>query len=126
MADLPHISTKHLGGSLWLVQLEGEHDLSTASGLRRTIDRIFATGTCLVVDLSGAAFPDSSVLGELIRANERAKASPGEHFAVVAQSGSNAAELLDLAGVDDTWFRRFESNGDAIDWCKGATAQSQP
>jgi anti-anti-sigma regulatory factor len=59
LADLPHISTKHLGGSLWLVQLEGEHDLSTASGLRQTIDRVFATGTCLVVDLSSAAFIDS-------------------------------------------------------------------
>src|SRR3954470_11099653 len=109
-----------------MVQLEGEHDVSTASDLRQTIDRIFETGTCLVVDLSGAAFLDSSVLGELIRANERAKASPDEKMAVVAQSASNAARVLDLAGVDDTWFRRFWSIAVALDWCRRATAQVQP
>jgi anti-anti-sigma factor len=125
LADL-HITTKQLGASLWLVHLDGEHDVSTASDLRRTIQDIFKTGSCLVVDVSRAVFMDSSVLGELIHASDHVKASGNEKLAVVARSGSKAACLFDLAGVDDTWFRRFESNTDAIDWCKGARRQFQP
>src|SRR4051794_8148848 len=121
-----HIAAKQLGASLWLVQLGGEHDVSTASDLRRTIHEIFETGSCLVVDVSRAVFIDSSVLGELIRASDHVKASPNEKLAVVARPSSKAACLFDLAGVDDTWFRRFESNSDAIDWCKGARRQFQP
>jgi anti-anti-sigma factor len=120
LAAYLHITIKQVGASLWLVQLDGEHDVSTTTDLRRTIQEIFETGSCVVVDVSGAVFMDSSVLGELIRASDHVKASANEKLVVVARSGSKAACLFELAGVDDAWFRRFESNTDAIDWCKGA------
>jgi anti-anti-sigma factor len=126
LGDTRHITTKQLGASVWLVELDGEHDVSTVADLRRAIHEIFATGSCLVVDVSGAVFVDSSVLGELIRASDQVKASGDERLAVVARSGSKAACLFDLAGVDDTWFRRFESNTDAIDWCREAKGSCQP
>jgi len=114
-----HIVTKNLGGALWLVRVGGEHDLSTVPELRRTVDEIFETGTCLVVDLSSATFIDSSILGELIRAKLQADKSPDETIAVVAPPGSSAGRILDLVGADDKWFPRFDSAQTAIGWCRG-------
>ena len=116
----PHITTKHLGGDLWVVSLEGEHDLASASDLRETVSNMFATGTCLVIDLSAATFIDSTILCELIRANHRT--DDNEKLAVVASPQSCAARLFDLAGVDDRWFPRFDATGAAIEWCRGQPA----
>ena len=120
--ETPHIVTNHLGGDLWVVRLEGDHDLGSAPNLRRTIDELFATGTCVAIDLTTATFIESSILGELIRARQRADRSPDEKLAVVAPPGSNAAQLFDLAGVDDSWFPRFDSTHAAIEWCRGQPA----
>ena len=117
--DRPHIITRHLGEALWVVRLEGEHDLASVPDLRQTVDEIYEKGTCLIVDVSAAAFIDSSILVELVRANERADASPDEKLAVVASPGSPAGRLCDLAGVDDAWFFRFDSMSTAIAWCNG-------
>ena len=118
----PHISTTHLGAALWLLRLEGEHDVSTVARLREAIEGVFAQGTCVVLDLSQATFVDSSVLGELIRAHNRVAATRDEKLAVVAPASSAAARLFDLTGVDDTWFPRFESRTDALAWSEGAVS----
>jgi anti-anti-sigma factor len=114
----PGIATTHVGGSLWLVQLEGEHDVSTVSDLRREVDRIFETGTCLVIDLSAATFVDSSILGELIRSELHTESSPGEQMAVVAPPGSPAAHLFNLVGAKNTLFPVFDSVDAAMESCR--------
>lgn len=115
------INTEQTDGKLWVVMLEGEHDLSTAPDLRRECDRIFAMGTCLVVDLSAATFIDSSILGDLVVSHRRADSEEREGFAVVAPPGSPADRLIRLAGAGEM-LAVFKSRADAVEWCRRSDA----
>ena len=55
-----------------VVVVEGEHDIYTAPTLRERLDEAIARGAGVVVDLTGATFVDSSVLGALLDARRRA------------------------------------------------------
>jgi anti-anti-sigma factor len=120
----PNIASKHVDGALWLVRLEGEHDLTTAPDLRHMLDQIFETGTCIVIDLSAATFIDSSILGELLRANVRAQVSPDEKVAIVAPTGCAAARLFAAVDAIHTCFTTYESTDAAMASCGGAAVQT--
>jgi anti-sigma B factor antagonist len=96
----PRITTQRLDESLVVVELEGEHDLSTVPELEGTLDRVLENGTSVILDLTGATFIDSSVLSQLFRARQRADADPREAFVVVAEAGSPPARLLDLTNAE--------------------------
>jgi anti-sigma B factor antagonist len=96
----PRICTQRLDESLWVVELEGEHDLSTVPELEPTLEEIFATGTTIILDLSTATFIDSSVLGQILCANQRANADPHGAFVVVSPPGSASARLFDLTTAE--------------------------
>src|SRR5205085_11410817 len=51
---------------------EGEHDIYTAPTLRERLEVALGRGGGIVVDLTGATFVDSSVLGALLDARRRA------------------------------------------------------
>ena len=74
--DVGRIVVDKLGSSLWVVELGGEHDLATVGKLHTTLETIFAQGTTVVLDLSSTTFIDSSILGELVSAQQRADANP--------------------------------------------------
>jgi anti-sigma B factor antagonist len=116
----PKLITTQIGGSLWLLRLEGEHDISTVSDLHRELDRIFETGTSVVVDLAAATFVDSSILSELIRGGLRP--STTEKMAVVAPPGSAAAGLFELVDAANKCFPVFDSVGAAVEFCRGPAA----
>jgi len=101
------VSVDHLGQERWVVELSGEHDLSTVGDLRESLEAIFAQGTLVVIDLSAATFIDSSILGELVRAQRRVDRDSGEQLAVVAPAGGFAARLFGLVGGLDTLVRMF-------------------
>ena len=113
----PEIVTTQIDDSLWVIGLQGEHDISTAHHLRREVDRLFETGTGVVVDLTGATFIDSSILGELIRAY--LGATPDEKVAIVGPLGGAAARLFDVVDATRTCFPVFESLDAAVGWCSG-------
>ncbi|HEX3330883.1 MAG TPA: STAS domain-containing protein [Gaiellales bacterium] len=118
---VPRIVTEQPGEKLWVVALEGEHDLSTAQGLRRECDRIFELGTCLVVDLTSATFIDSSILRELVESQRRADSEEGEGFAVVAPAGSAAAKVFEMVGAREI-LAIFPTRAEAVEWCRGSEA----
>src|SRR6185312_2376864 len=103
----PEIVTTQIDDSLWVIGLQGEHDISTAHHLRREVDRLFETGTGVVVDLTGATFIDSSILGELIRAY--LGATPDEKVAIVGPLGGGGTLLLKVVDATRTCFPVFES-----------------
>jgi anti-sigma B factor antagonist len=109
----PRILTQQLAGSLWVVALEGDHDVSTADQLETSVMDIFATGTCVIVDLSDATFIDSSILSALARCQQRA--DHDEEFIVVAPPGTTAARLFELAGASDL-LATFPTRDAAIEW----------
>jgi anti-sigma B factor antagonist len=65
-------------GDVLIVVVRGEHDIYTAPALRDRLDQALGTqeggGTAVgvVVDLSGATFLDSSILGALLEARRQA------------------------------------------------------
>jgi len=118
----PKIASKHIDGATCLVHLEGEHDVSSAPHLRETLDRLYETGSYVVVDLTWATFIDSTILGELIRAYLRTGESPNEKMAIVAPPGSPAAKLFDLVDAPNTCFPVFESSDAAMASCGAAVA----
>ena len=82
-----------LGGSMWLVVLAGEHDLSTAPRLSQALAEIERHGTDVLLDLSEATFIDSSVLQTLF-------GYPGEGVVIVSPPGTAPRRVLEMTGFD--------------------------
>jgi anti-sigma B factor antagonist len=83
-----------------VVVVEGEHDIYTAPTLRERLNEAIARGGGIVVDLSGATFVDSSVLGALLDVRRRA-IEAGQGF-VVCVGGSiepGVQRILDITGL---------------------------
>jgi anti-anti-sigma factor len=108
MADRGTVETVQLfGPSVWLVELAGEHDLTTAPLVEAAFDQIGTTGT-IVVDFSRASFVDSTIVGLVVR-RWRGGAAP---LLVVPREGE-ARRVLDLVGVT-TVLRTFETREEAL------------
>jgi anti-sigma B factor antagonist len=71
--DARTISVDDSHGDVLVVSVRGEHDIYTAPQLRERLeDALGATPTGVIVDLSGATFLDSSILGALLEARRQA------------------------------------------------------
>jgi anti-anti-sigma factor len=79
----------------------GELTLETASLLREALaDHEHAAAT-VVLDLRGVAFLDSSGLGELLGAHQRARRQ-GRRLVLARRADSQVAQVLDISGLDTT------------------------
>jgi hypothetical protein len=86
----------------WLIALEGEHDMSTVPLLDRETCAVWLGCQLAVVDLSAAAFIDTSVINWLLRTNSRlAVAGQGKLRVVHGPPGSAASRLLRLVGLEE-------------------------
>jgi anti-anti-sigma factor len=104
-------------GGVSVMALIGEHDVATASELDERLDALQAGGRAVVVDLAGATFVDSAIIGTLINARRRADAS-NTGFAVAAGHATGIVRraieiggLLDSLGVCDTRDAAIEAAG---------------
>jgi anti-anti-sigma factor len=76
-----------------VIELVGEHDLSTHGDVERALMEIGAGQAC-IVDLSQATFIDSSILTVLVQATSRNGACATT--VVVAPPGGAAARVLEI------------------------------
>jgi anti-sigma B factor antagonist len=82
-----------------VITFSGEHDLNTAPDLRERLTRAVEGGEGVVVDLSGAAFIDSSIIGALLDARREAH-ERGQGFAVALSDGAQPVErVLEVTGL---------------------------
>ena len=81
-----------------LVVLAGEHDLSSAAELRKTLTLALNGCTHLIVDLSSTEFVDSSTITALVTAKKRADEG-GCEFNLVLASTPIVERALELTGV---------------------------
>jgi anti-sigma B factor antagonist len=83
-----------------VVVVEGEHDIYTAPTLRERLDEAIGRGHGVVVDLTGATFVDSSVLGALLDARRRAL-DAGQGFVVCVGDDvePGVQRILDITGL---------------------------
>jgi anti-sigma B factor antagonist len=83
-----------------MVVVEGEHDIYTAPTLRERLDEAIGRGSGVVVDLTGATFVYSSVLGALLDARRRAL-DAGQGFVVCVgdEVEPGVQRILDITGL---------------------------
>ena len=87
-------------GDVVVVVVEGEHDIYTAPTLRERLDEAIGRGGGIVVDLTGATFVDSSVLGALLDARRRAlDAEQGFVVCVGDAVEPGVQRILDITGL---------------------------
>jgi anti-anti-sigma factor len=102
-----------LEGSVRVVALIGEHDLSTRETVLAELERVGGSGIRVIVDLTGAEFIDSSVLSVLIAVHKRAEWAPGTGFAVVVSPGTLPDRLFELTAARSV-LATFDSRDEAI------------
>lgn len=81
-----------------VVGLVGEHDLASKDEIAAAIERTFAAGESVVVDLSPAEFIDSSTLHVLVSSARRASET-GRGFALVIGGNETVTQLFELTGL---------------------------
>jgi anti-anti-sigma factor len=100
-------------GRACIVSLNGEHDLSTITDIQQSLGEA-ATASAMVVDLTGAEFVDSAVLGALI-ASHREAVDADRGWSLVVGNGTGAAvrRILELTGLD-TVLPMYAEQADAL------------
>ena len=79
--------------------LRGEHDLSTVEVLAEEIERQFREAPRVIVDLSEAAFVDSTVICALAVGQEHAARHPACSFGAVAPRTSFVGGVFDMVDL---------------------------
>jgi anti-anti-sigma factor len=97
-----------------VMSVSGELDLSSAGQLIRAVSELAgsALGLCLVLDLSGLTWWDSSGLAALIIAQQQVSACPGGKLVVVGLPGL-LVQRLRVAGLDGQ-FTLARSTAEAV------------
>jgi anti-anti-sigma factor len=96
-----HFSVERRGlGEAVVLALAGELDVASSAELDDAIDRAFeSSASPLVVDLRELEFIDSTGLGVLVKASQRARDS--ERGFGLVRGGAQVQRLLDLTGLAD-------------------------
>jgi anti-anti-sigma factor len=82
-----------------IVVLEGEHDLGTLPQVRDAFEAIADDDKALIIDLSSAAFVDSSILGAVLDAR-RLAGEAGRGFAVACDGAAEPVRrVLEVTGL---------------------------
>jgi anti-anti-sigma factor len=96
------IAIDHADGGVAVITFSGEHDLNTAPELRERLGQAIEAGQRVVVDLSGAAFIDSSIIGAVLDARRNAQ-ERSLGFAVALSHGAQPVErVLEVTGLTST------------------------
>ena len=82
-----------------VLSISGEHDLSTASELRRRLEALLDEGTAVIVDLSAATFIDSSILGVILDGKRRAAAADVGYAVLHAEGADAVGRVLEVTGL---------------------------
>jgi anti-anti-sigma factor len=83
-----------------VVALRGEHEAYTADKLVRQLNAMLTEGLPVTVDLSEAAFIDSTVVGALIAARRRAdEQNLGFELLLGSDTGWAVRRLLEVTGL---------------------------
>ena len=90
-----------------MVELAGEHDISTAPLIDAAFARIDATGTT-VVEFTHTSFIDSTIVGGLVK-----RSRGGETLLLVVPRGSAVRRTLDLIGITGL-LTTFETRDEAL------------
>ena len=87
-------------GDVLVVAVSGEQDIYTAPALRERLEQGLGATTGLVVDLSGATFLDSSILGALLEARRQAQEKGLGYVVCLGEKPEPGVErILEITGL---------------------------
>jgi anti-anti-sigma factor len=87
-------------GSIDLIEVSGEIDLSNVADLDEAVTKAFSDDTpCCLLDLSAVSFLDSTVVHGLIRWQAEAQLSAREALAVATGKDTPTVRILTLSGI---------------------------
>lgn len=93
------VRTEAGGEGIEIVVLDGEHDLGTLPRVRDAFEAIAEKDKALIIDLSSAAFVDSSILGAVLDARRHA-GEAGRGFAVTCDGAAEPVRrVLEVTGL---------------------------
>jgi anti-sigma B factor antagonist len=96
------IASERADPGVAVITFSGEHDLNTAPELRGRLAAALEERVPVVVDFSGAAFIDSSILGAVLDARQQAR-ERGLGFAVALSDGAQPVQrVIEVTGLDTT------------------------
>ncbi|HEX5252073.1 MAG TPA: STAS domain-containing protein [Gaiellales bacterium] len=101
------------GSAPWVLELHGEHDLSTVAAIHDRLAPIADRSEAAIIDLSQVTFIDSAVLTELIASRRGREEGGGARLAIVAPPGGFPARVLALLQLDRV-VAVHESRGEAL------------
>jgi anti-sigma B factor antagonist len=84
-------------GAWSVVSVSGEVDLATSPELRDALNAALEASTQVVIDLSQVSFLDSTGLGVLVQAHQRAEAEGASLRLVVTES--SVRRVIDVTGL---------------------------
>ena len=98
----PDLSSSVPAHGVVLVAVHGEHDIASAPGLRVAIEEALSRSQHVVVDLTPSTFVDSTVLGVLLGARERAQEEEVGYAVVLEPATGDPAvrRILEVTGLD--------------------------
>jgi anti-sigma B factor antagonist len=96
------IDVEFLSETTAAVVLRGEHDIYTVPSIRERLGELHEKQLFVIIDLSQTAFLDSSVLGALLAATERAR-EQGKDVAVVLGDPptETVARIFEVTGLSE-------------------------
>lgn len=96
------IASERADPGVAVITFSGEHDLNTAPELRGRLAAALEERVPVVVDFSGAAFIDSSILEAVLDARQQAR-ERGLGFAVALSDGAQPVQrVIEVTGLDTT------------------------
>ena len=105
-----------VAGKVWVLDVRGEHDISTHPSLQDAIESAIGGALPVVVDLSGTEFIDSTAVRALITGQQLATERGGPPaYALVAPAGGGGFVRAVLDTVDLTRFIPvYETRAEAV------------
>ncbi len=95
------VRNESVGDRVEVVVLTGEHDLGTAPRVREALEGAAAQNKAIVVDLCGATFVDSSILGALLEARRGALESDRGFAVACSGEAEPVRRVLEVTGLAD-------------------------
>jgi anti-anti-sigma factor len=93
------ITVGRIGAGIYVVELVGDHGFHNSREIGATLRTLAHRNCCLVLDLSRATSVDSSVIREIVVANDNATGI-GQRFRLQVREEGHIEQVLQLTSLD--------------------------
>jgi anti-anti-sigma factor len=93
------ITVGRIGAGIYVVELIGDHGFHNSREIGATLRTLAHRNCCLVLDLSRATSVDSSVIREIVVANDNATGI-GQRFRLQVREEGHIEQVLQLTSLD--------------------------